>query len=330
MNRKIKETNLKYQSLAAGFVTISFLWSSPVIAAGFSKIYAFGDSLSDTGNISAITGIDFPPPPYFEGRFSNGPVWVEVLAEKLGVEVENFAVGGATTGDRNTSDNILPQLPGLEQQIDNFVTVTNSMAESDALYTIWAGADDYLPTENPTFMPFDTPDVTLSNIQTAIDDLIGVGAKKLMVLNLPSLGKVPRTSSSLDGICPPDEQFDADCLNDLTIAHNNGLSSLSNALSTEVEITLVDVNSLFDRALANPELFGFTNVTEACLKTSVPSICSNQDEYLFWDFIHPNSQGHRLVGELAFQALTVPEPTSILGLLALGTFGVSTIILGKK
>ncbi|WP_235031247.1 SGNH/GDSL hydrolase family protein, partial [Geminicoccus flavidas] len=53
----------------------------------FANVVVFGDSLSDTGNA---------------GRFSNGPVWVEVLADRLGVELRaaqmggsNFAVGGA-------------------------------------------------------------------------------------------------------------------------------------------------------------------------------------------------------------------------------------------
>lgn len=44
-------------------------------------------------------------PPYFRGRFSNGPVWVEDLADRLALDLEpslqggtNFAFGGAETG----------------------------------------------------------------------------------------------------------------------------------------------------------------------------------------------------------------------------------------
>src|SRR3954471_13399322 len=53
----------------------------------FERIVVFGDSLSDSGN---------------GGRFSNGPVWVELLARYFGVVLlpadrggTNFAVGGA-------------------------------------------------------------------------------------------------------------------------------------------------------------------------------------------------------------------------------------------
>ena len=322
---------MKRRLLAAGFLTISFIWSSPAAAAVFSKIHAFGDSLSDKGNVFAATGMGFPPdPPYYKGRFSNGPVWVENLAESLGVELGDSAFGGATTGDRNVLDGIFPGLPGLEQQIDNFVALHSAVADPDALYALWAGANDYLPTETSTFMPFDTPNVTLSNLQMAVADLAEIGARKFVILNLPNLGEIPRTSASLDGVCPPNDQFDADCLNDLTAAHNAGLSSLFSSLSPGVEITLVDVNSLFANALANPDQLGFTNVTEPCFNQLTGIVCSNSNEYLFWDTQHPTKEVHRLIGQLAFRALTVPEPSSTLGLLALGFLGVGSALLRKN
>jgi hypothetical protein len=37
-------------------------------------------------------------PPYFEGRWSNGPVWAEIAASQLGMDLVNFAVGGAASG----------------------------------------------------------------------------------------------------------------------------------------------------------------------------------------------------------------------------------------
>ena len=68
------------------------------IPSSFSDIVVFGDSLSDNGNLFRLTGQ--PPPPYFKGRFSNGPVWVERLAAPLGLDgITDFALGGATTSD---------------------------------------------------------------------------------------------------------------------------------------------------------------------------------------------------------------------------------------
>jgi hypothetical protein len=48
-----------------------------------SKIFSFGDSLSDSGNSKSVSqsakGFTFPFAPYDDGRFSNGPVALEYL-----------------------------------------------------------------------------------------------------------------------------------------------------------------------------------------------------------------------------------------------------------
>src|SRR5690242_20274022 len=58
------------------------------LAQTYSGVQAFGDSLTDNGNLFALTRAiqPVPPsPPYFDGRFSNGPVWVEQLMPRLGL-----------------------------------------------------------------------------------------------------------------------------------------------------------------------------------------------------------------------------------------------------
>ena len=103
----------------------------------------FGDSLSDTGNLYRATGNLIPPPPYFNGRLSNGPLWVEYLAPKLNLTYTpqtNFAFAGATTGTLNTT---LPIFPGLQQEVNQF-TALNPVADPAALYIVWSGANDYL------------------------------------------------------------------------------------------------------------------------------------------------------------------------------------------
>ena len=48
------------------------------LARAYDALYAFGDSLTDTGRE--------PAEPYFHyhGRWSNGPLWVEYLSDRLG------------------------------------------------------------------------------------------------------------------------------------------------------------------------------------------------------------------------------------------------------
>ncbi|MBT7244787.1 MAG: hypothetical protein HN874_04990, partial [Euryarchaeota archaeon] len=47
-----------------------------------SNLVVFGDSLSDMGNGNAdlIVSTVFSSPPYWNGRFSNGPVWIEHIS----------------------------------------------------------------------------------------------------------------------------------------------------------------------------------------------------------------------------------------------------------
>src|SRR4051812_35629246 len=75
-------------------VVLLLLAFSSVAVRAFDSIYAFGDSLSDTGNIPA------PAPDYFDGRFSNGKLWIEYLSPQLGFEYKrtnNYAQEGAPT-----------------------------------------------------------------------------------------------------------------------------------------------------------------------------------------------------------------------------------------
>src|SRR3954471_9015267 len=47
-------------------------------------LVVFGDSLADVGNLQLASQGAFPNSLYAGGRFSNGPMWVETLAEFLG------------------------------------------------------------------------------------------------------------------------------------------------------------------------------------------------------------------------------------------------------
>jgi phospholipase/lecithinase/hemolysin len=78
-------------------VLLVFLLSVATTGYSFTTLYAFGDSVSDTGRNPAG-----PAQSYFNGRYSNGPLWVEYLSASLGLPynaANNFAVSGSTTSD---------------------------------------------------------------------------------------------------------------------------------------------------------------------------------------------------------------------------------------
>ncbi|MBD2103679.1 SGNH/GDSL hydrolase family protein [Leptolyngbya sp. FACHB-261] len=286
----------------------------------FDSIYVFGDSLSDIGNTFDLTqealGQGLPPaPPYFRGRFSNGPVWVEYLARLLKLSSEdhiNFAVSGATTGRTNI---FIPNNPanllGLQQQLDSFTAsfkATEQQANAKALYTIWAGANDYLNSnlDNSPANPPANPQINLQansmtpveNLANGVKALADVGAKQIMVANLPDLGDFPGLSR--------DSQRTAN-LNTLTQAHNSGLATALQALSQSVEpdvnIISFDVNSLFKQVVAEPSRFGFTDV----INTELDQLAQFQgytDTFFFWDIIHPTTTAHLILAKAAFSLLS--------------------------
>ncbi|MEH2455193.1 SGNH/GDSL hydrolase family protein [Nostoc sp.] len=275
--------------LTTGLALLIFIM---VVAAKFMdkthpipELYVFGDSLSDTGMVFRATGGMYPPnPTYYQGRYSNGRVWIEYLAESLHLsskQTNNFAYAGATTGSVGNS-----YVPSLLNQVQSF-TQTHQKTNSDALYVLWAGANDYLQGVSSATVP-------VKNLTIAINSLTDVGAKKILVGNLPDLGQLPATRTSTNSVN----------LSALTQAHNQGLRRSLKILSqqhSDLEIVVLDANTLYRDAIANPPAFNFTNVTSPCLSGS--SICSNPDQFLFWDGIHPTAAAHRIIGKTAFSAI---------------------------
>lgn len=330
-------------------------------APRFSKLYVFGDSLSDAGNTykasyDPVLGVGFPPPPYAQ-RFSNGPVWVEYLGQKLGLQptlvselpIEqtadqpsdqpsvnqpsqgiNFAVGGATTGTENTLARTetlvdgfesIATLPGLEQQISKFTSQipAGESADGQALYVIWAGGNDYLSAPDPASQnPTEQP---LKNLTNALQALDRAGARHILILNLPDLGKLPLVQAEQ----PSDR---AKALSQITATHNRRLNELDQSLSPQVELITVDANTLFAQATAPNNSFGFTATTAPCFDRSLGQVCDNPSDYVFWDDLHPTTAAHRQVSELAYSLLQSQTQTqrrrsaSGVGLLILGVLAI--------
>ncbi|MDJ0706461.1 MAG: SGNH/GDSL hydrolase family protein [Leptolyngbyaceae cyanobacterium MO_188.B28] len=352
--------------LAIGAVFFSVVTPLKATAASFvHEIYSFGDSLVDPGNLFQLTlerrvelGLPAPVPqtPPYAQRLSNGPVWVEFLASDLGLtpalstslgltpplipslgsEFPNdgihFGFGGASTGTLNTN---LPSPTGTLLQIarfQNFLESTPNFQPNNenALYILLAGNNDYAGSRiTPRVEDISGP---INNTEFALSSLIDLGAQNILVSNLPLLGLTPRFRESPE----------ADDINELIMLHNMALSETLDKWRKKLpDINLVsfDFNAVFENAVSNPADFGLTNVTTPCLTNfSFPfdadfNICSNPDEFLFWDDFHPTTSSHRFVADAALETLrefeSVPESTPALSLLALGVLGVGSILKRK-
>lgn len=315
-------------------IALIALTSNAAQAFQLTRLYVFGDSLSDIGNFYTLTGQTLPPSQlgYVDGRFSNGAVWVDYLAPKLGLISDlrtNFALAGSTTGSQNTS---IPGLPALQQQIALF-TQTVPQADPNALYVLWAGANDYLNIGQQT-----NPAIPVANLAGAIQTLAGVGAKNFLVANLPDLGRVPLVRDRGTAV--------SSAATAIVNGHNallaQTLTLLKPQLASDVNLIPLDVFSVFNRALNNPGAFGFTNTTQACLFPSpllfnpLPApitICPNPDQYVFWDSLHPTTTAHAIIGEAAFDTLSasaIPEPPATAGAILFGAFVASLTVFKRK
>ena len=293
----------------------------------YSTVYVFGDSISDRGRIPELIlqqNPNFPPselfpkPPYFDARFSNGPTYAELLPGLIGAAVNpglNFAVGGAFTNTQNLANDFLPgglTLPGIRTEIDSF-TGSGGRFDPSAVVVHFGGANDYFAFLNPLLPPPAIGQVpgavaaVTGNIQSNIQALAGAGAKTILVPNIPDLASTPGyRGTPFAGVAGALSAQHAAALN----AQLGGLAKQLN-----VNIYVVDFATGFQTALANPGLFGFTNVTDACVKSlsekQPPYItpgppCSNPDQYLFWDDVHPTAAAHRLLAQYAADTLLAP------------------------
>ncbi len=207
----------KCRSLCLSVVLVLFF--GPVgMALGYSSIVSLGDSLSDNGNVS---------------RFTDGPLWVELLADHYAVPLLDRAYGGATTGYDNPAIESL--VTGLQWQVEQL-----SSLSADSLITVWAGANDLLQLRSPF--------AAVSNIDVALENLYLVGGRDFVVPNLPDIGNLPRVV--IDPIASSEANL-------WTIAFNTSIASMLqgfNRSHNDVNLYFIDVFTLFSQyPVGSPE-----------------------------------------------------------------------------
>lgn len=301
--------------------------AAPRLYAGpFTGIAAFGDSLTDTGNVYHASRDTFPAsPPYDNGRFSNGPIWVERLAAGLGLPDPtpsrlggtNYAYGDAETALSGLS---IRGTPNIGTQVTAYLN-THPTIGSGQLIVFWGGANDFLHFPQ---LSLPDPSVPVSNLTAEITELAKAGAKNFLVPNLPALGETPYVKQQLAPHYPGIEAT----MNDLSSQFNARLATAESSLvaSLGINIYRLDVSTSFQQVLANPGRFGFTNVADQAKSGAYGApgaVVPNPDQYLFWDPVHPTETAHQLLGEQAIAVTSVPEPPALvlLGTGLLGSLG---------
>lgn len=266
-------------------------------AITISEMVFFGDSLSDVGNISSWSLGVVPGSAYWNGRFSNGPVFPEMLSAQWGLGSlasstdggNNYAYGGAQTSGTGGLNGWL--IDDLDEQIDDFLA--NRTADPEALFVVLAGLNDFLNSSQVNVS------VLVANITDDLTRLHAAGARQMLVINLPRLGDTPRFNDSASL---------ANTMNGRTDDFNRQLATALDGLSeslSDISLIQYDLASLFQQVLSNATQYGFTNVTDPAAPGldvgdffySSGNVVSSPENYLFWDEIHPTTTAHAILAE---------------------------------
>ena len=314
--------------LPALALVVAALAAAPASAGPYDTFVVFGDSLSDNGNNASppfnlfnpgqtITGNTYiPSSTYASHTYSNGPVWASDFAAMIGLPLgpslaggTDFAFGGATTGTAGSGPGGFPF--SLLVQTGQYLTATSNHASPNGLYVIAGGGNDARDAlaaigggANIPATIQATATSFAANVGMMVDALQAAGAQHIIVWDAPNVGLAPAVVAS----------GAADLATFLSASMNTALAA---RLAGEAGVTTFDLFGLGTQIAANPALFGFTNVTDACGSISG----ANCNQYAYWDGIHPPAATHRVIAD-AVLAVAVPEPeTWVLlagGLAALG------------
>jgi len=288
-------------------------------AGPFSGIFIFGDSLSDTGNLSlATSNTPSPQPdpaqPYAPGRFSDGPLWVETFAAGLGLAGQanpylvggnNFAFAGARTGAVGSPPGVLAQAVGIWGG-GNQVPVPGR-ADPNALYVVVGGGNDMrdarlISTGDPALDEVARQAAALTafnNLAKTIGYLAASGARNVLISTLPDLGATP------EAMFLNLQAASTDATNRF-----NALVPLLLTAYAGVNVELLDMAAIAADVRNNPEDYGVLNTSMPCgtFAGSQGASCATS---LFSDALHPSAYAHSIIGHAALALYGVPVPGTL-------------------
>uniref|UniRef100_J3L2D1 Esterase n=1 Tax=Oryza brachyantha TaxID=4533 RepID=J3L2D1_ORYBR len=329
----------------------------------YQRLFSFGDSLTDTGNFPFIFGNDSREPalrpPYGEtffrratGRFSDGRLVVDFIADALGLPFvrpywsgrtagdfargANFAVGGATAlrPDFFRARGVpMADIVHLDMEMKWFRDLLGLLCPGDlsgctgminqSLFLVGEiGGNDYnLPllrgvsiTKIRSFTPSVIAKIS-STITLSLQELIGLGAKTLLVPgNLP-IGCVPNYLMIFKSDKKEDYEPETGCLrwmNEFSQYHNKLLTDeleKLRKLHPDVAIIYADYYGAAMEIYLSPEQFGIEDPLAACCGGGGQygvsgtarcgygeyKVCDDPQKYGSWDGFHPSEAAYKAI-----------------------------------
>ncbi len=306
------------------FGLLSSLNSTVNAQQTYTNVIAFGDSLSDTGNLSSVT-IDFPYP-FYQNRVSDGPVALDYLAQSLGYNAAaslhltgdfsgyNYAVAGGNIVGSDFED--------LTPQVSAHLSRVNNIADPQALYVVNMGGNDIRGIRSITSSTLANTEIELivDQLISQLTRLADAGAQHFFIANVANIGRIPETLQ-LGATISAQAQSYSQTYNSLLAAQLETFSQ-----QTSANIKLFDLYETLEQILDNANNFGFNYTEEGCFVDlefhpgCLLGFAFNQ--FVFFDNLHPTNAANQIVAQAMIEKLNEveAEPGSLL-------FPVGTIML---
>jgi phospholipase/lecithinase/hemolysin len=305
-------------------VAVVMLWLGPLAVpaqAAFESLYVFGDGISTTTNGSGGSL-------YYGKRYSNGRVWVEVLAQRQGVGYNsnrNWSYFGHFS-------------PNLVTNINAFAAPPDA---SNALFIVWVNNADFVHNMSQ-HTPYTSNNIaawtnainrSLTNHHQAVQTLYAKGARTLIMPNAVDITKVPFYVA----LPAAEKSFVRQRIVDFNAAFA-ALLAQARASMPGIAIHSPDIFALLDELLVRAGDYGLTNAlddrgltVDALTDESLTDKSLNGPgaSYIFWDYMHPTARTSAVIADEVQQLLS-PAHISALAIGGSNLLSVANIPIGRS
>ncbi len=261
--------------------------------AAFTSLYVFGDGVCTTTNNTQGGAL------YYGHRYSNGRVWVEVLAQRQGLDYEsnkNWSYFGHYSSELLTN-------------LNHFAAPPDA---NSALFAIWVVNADFVynvntyPTNN-TVAWNNAINQSVTNHWKGITNLYAKGARTLVMPNAVDLMKVPAYVYAPAA----NKSFVREKIVEFNAAFAAMLNQAKTSL-TNLTIYQPDLFSLLDDIVTNAAYYGLTNALLAGQSVAAlddPALTDYSlngpgTNHIFWDDLDPTAKAHAVLADFVQQLIS--------------------------
>ncbi|KAI8058351.1 hypothetical protein BDF22DRAFT_665223 [Syncephalis plumigaleata] len=278
--------------------------------------YNVSEFLLDTGN---WRGTDANV--YYKGRFSNGRVWSEWLADGLGVPLVTLAFGGALSGARiqslDTPNNLSANnwVPTAYEQAKEYFHPSATQLkllpssspvrrrDGNPLYILQVGGNDYVMGMPMVGHSLKLITELVDRIVTSMMDTVKViqeasnNSARVLVMGMPPLDYAP-LHKSMHPRQKVNARFTSDKHNEMLLER---LTDMQQQMP-DAHLHFYNVTAFTVNAHVRSHDYYFSNIRDSCLSSTM-KVCNDPDSHFFWDGLHPTRAVHQKLGHKVLSLL---------------------------